>query len=66
MTEFKRPNCSVCGQTVERNEGHIGPPFVENVRHTVCSTKCKKCLNFVSNIVEHAQKCRENDQSIRI
>lgn len=57
MTDFERPTCHICGEKIERHEGHIGYPFVETTRHFKCSVECKKCGERVYDISEHIKIC---------
>ena len=58
MTEFKRPNCSICSETIEKNESHLGPPFENNTRHMRCAAKCTKCgKENITDLPLHREDC---------
>lgn len=63
MTDFERPTCHICSKKIERNESHIGPPFVDIHRHMECLKKCKKCGGFYSDAIEHSNICGREPES---
>jgi hypothetical protein len=50
--------CEVCNDEIKHGESHLGPPFVENIRHMRCPPKCKKCgIKFATEIGLHEHEC---------
>jgi hypothetical protein len=53
--------CDACKDVIEHGQSHLGPPFIEGVRHMKCPPKCKKCGRKFINETElsgHRIICR--------
>ena len=35
--------CDVCKDEIKHGESHLGPPFIDGVRHMRCFPPCEKC-----------------------
>lgn len=53
--------CDVCKEEIRHGESHLGPPFIEGVRHMKCPPKCKKCgakFDSENNLAKHKYTCQ--------
>ena len=53
--------CDVCKETIEHGESHLGPPFIDGVRHMKCPPKCKNCgVKFSTEIQLHEHRLHKH------
>lgn len=53
--------CDVCKDEIKHGESHLGPPFIDGVRHMRCPPKCNKCgakFDSENNLAKHKYTCQ--------
>jgi len=51
--------CDACKDEINHGESHLGPPFIEGVRHMRCPPKCKNCgKKFLNERYLKEHKCQ--------